>query len=138
MPTFEYRKLFRVNVALKVEYRTLKEPILGGVAFSKNMSSTGINIVMPHKLDKNAELDLKIHIPKSKKPVIARGNIIWQSECDYTPSSKKKYYSCGVKFSQMHPQEAIVASDFVREVLKKQSDEENKKIIDLIEKQKTP
>jgi len=137
VPTFEYRKLFRVNIALKVEYRTLKEPLLGGIAFSKNMSSTGINIVMPHKLDRNADLELKIHIPESSKPIIARGNIVWIAECSYDSKSEKKYYSCGIKFNQMAPREAIVASDFVRDVLKKQSEQQINKIIELIEKAKS-
>ncbi|MFH1655968.1 MAG: PilZ domain-containing protein [Candidatus Omnitrophota bacterium] len=133
MPTFEYRKLFRVNIALKVEYKTLREPILGGVAFSKNMSSTGINIVIPYKLERNTQLELQIYIPENEKPITARGIIVWQTECSYVPKSKKKYYSYGIKFSQMQPEEAIAASDFVRDVLKKQSDTQVKKIIDMIE-----
>lgn len=135
MPTFEYRKLFRVNIVLKVEYKTLKEPILSGVAFSKNMSSTGMNIVMSHKLDRNAELELVIYISGAKKPITAIGTIVWQSQCSYVPKSKKKYYSSGIRFSQMQPEQAIITSDFVRDVLKKQSDEEVRKIIDSIENQ---
>jgi c-di-GMP-binding flagellar brake protein YcgR len=138
VPTFEYRKLFRVNIVLKVEYKTLKVPILSGVAFSKNMSSTGMNIVMSHKLERNAELALQIYIPDSNKPITATGIIVWQSECSYTPKSRKKYYSCGIKFSQMQPEQAIITSDFVRDVLRQQSEEEIKKIIDMIENPTSP
>ena len=33
MPTFEYRKLFRASINLKVKYKSTKVPSIEGVAF---------------------------------------------------------------------------------------------------------
>lgn len=133
MPTFEYRKLFRANISLKVEYKSLKEPPVTGAAISRNISPTGINIIMPDKLERGEELELYVFIYEKRKPVYARGKVIWVSECSYVPKSKKKYYSCGIQCTYMTAQDAISTSDFVREILKKEGDEQVTNIIERLE-----
>ncbi|MFC1594018.1 PilZ domain-containing protein [Candidatus Omnitrophota bacterium] len=133
MPTFEYRRLLRANTVIKVEYKTIKTPTLTGVALSKNLSSTGINIVMPHTLERGERIELTIFIPEQETPISARGKVMWQAECEYIPSSKKHYYSTGIQFNYMSSQDAITTSDFVRVVLQEESQERVKKIIQLLE-----
>lgn len=134
MPTFEYRKLFRANIILKVEYKSLKEPKINGIAFSKNISPTGMNIIMADNLEKNSELELQIYIKEGKKPIYARGKIIWQHECSKVWSSKKKYYAYGIQCDYMSSQDAISTSDFVRDIVKEQSESQIREIIFRIEK----
>lgn len=134
MPTFEYRKLFRANIILKVEYYSLSDSKIKGTAFSKNISPTGLNIVMVDKLAKNSELELKIHIVDGKKPIYAKGKVIWQQECPPVLKTEKKYYSCGIQCNYMSSQDAISTSDFVRNIVKEQSKSQIKEIISRIEK----
>jgi c-di-GMP-binding flagellar brake protein YcgR len=132
MPTFEFRKLFRTDIILKIEYKTLKKPLLGGIAFSKNISSTGINIVMAQEFTKGTELEITIYLSENET-VVAKGTIVWQSACAYIPPSKIEYNSTGIQFSYMSNEDAIRTSDFVREILKKHSEQENQEIIQRIE-----
>jgi len=134
MPTFEYRKLFRADIILKVEYSSLKAPKISGIAFSKNISPTGMSIITADNLEKNSELELQIHIKEGKRPIYARGKIIWQHECPKVSPSKKKYYSCGIQCNYMSSQDAISTSDFVRDIVREQSESQIREIISRIEK----
>ena len=133
MSTFEFRKLLRVNALLKVEFRTKKEPVAQGIVFSKNISCVGVNLVMSTKLEKDTELDMHIYLSEHKQPVLAIGNVVWQVRCFYVPESKRLYYLTGIQFKNMSSDDAIRTSDFVREVLKRNSEAENRRIIDMIE-----
>ncbi len=134
MPTFEYRKLFRANIILKVEYHSLADSKIRGVAFSKNISPIGLNIVIADKLEKNSELELKIHIAEGKKPIYAKGKVVWHQECPPVYKSENKYYSCGIQCDYMSSDDAISTSDFVRDIVKKQSESQIREIISRIEK----
>ena len=134
MPTFEYRKLFRANIILRVDYHSLSDPEITGTAFSKNISPTGLNIVMPDKLKEGSELELKIHIVEGKEPIYAKGKIIWIQECPPVFKTEKKYYSCGIQCNYMSSEDAISTSDFVRDIVKEQSESQIKEIISRVEK----
>jgi hypothetical protein len=138
MSTFEYRKLLRANILLKVLYKTRSWPLLEGVAYSKNIGTLGLNIIVGDKLEKNAELVLQVFLPGDEKPVLTIGKVIWQYKCSYIPESKRSYYSTGIQFGEMAPDDAVKASDFIRNILKTRSDAEVKKIIDMIENIKYP
>lgn len=136
MGTFEFRKLFRADAVIRVEYKTTSGPICKGISFSKNLSQTGINIIIPDKLDKDMELKMKIYISSSDDPVQAKGKVVWQSPCKYVPKSGRKYYTTGVQIIDMSSEDAIRESDFVRNFLASRSEEQNKEIVEKIEKLK--
>jgi len=133
MGTFEHRKLIRANIVLKVIYKTMSKPQLEGFAFSKDLSTTGINIIMPDKLKEATELELQIYFLREKEPIIAKGKVVWQAKCSYISNGKKQYYSTGVQFTDMSNEYAVKTSEFVKNILKKQSDVQTQKIIDKIE-----
>ena len=133
MGTFEFRKLFRADAVVRVDYKTTSGPLCAGVSFSKNLSQTGINIIIPEKMDKDLELKMKIYIENSGNPVEAKGKIVWQSPCKYVPKSGKKYYTTGVQIIDMSSEDAIRESDFVRNFLVNRSEEQNKDIVERIE-----
>ena len=122
---------------LTVRYGTKAPPVFEGIAFSRNLSSVGVNIVMPHQLIKGTGLELNIHLPGTDETVFAKGKVVWQAECSYVPQSGKKYYSTGIQFYYMSTDDAIKSSDCVRDILKKNSDEQTRAIIDLLEKETT-
>jgi hypothetical protein len=133
MPTFELRKLIRAEVILKVTYKTLHRPLLKGVAFSKNLGPTGMNVIMADRLRKSVELELEIYFPDSDEPILAKGKVIWQSRCSYVPESGREYYLSGIQFNYMSPEHAIKTSDFVKDILRKKSYNQVKEIITKIE-----
>jgi c-di-GMP-binding flagellar brake protein YcgR len=134
MPTFEFRKLYRVDIALKVEYRTQEEPFVEGVGLSKNLSSTGVNIVTADRLEEGTALELRVYFPSGgQQPLTARGVVEWLAECSFIPLSGKKYYTVAVHFSNMSTEDAIRGSDFVQNTLKEQSEERNREIIEKLE-----
>ncbi len=133
MATIEYRKLFRANVCLRIHYSVLKPPHKKGITFSRNISSTGINVIILDSLSESDELNLEIFFPNDPKPVVAKGKVIWQRACSYQPKSPKKYYSTGIHFMEMAAEDAIKTSDFIGDVLRIQKESEDKSIIEKIE-----
>jgi hypothetical protein len=131
--TFEYRKLLRANVLLRVLYKAKTAPSLEGIAYTKNVGTIGINMICAHQIERNTGLDLEIFLPQEEKPVIAKGRLIWQYKCSYIPDSKKQYYVCGIQFEDMSPDDAVKTSEFIRHLLQEKSTEEIKKIIEMIE-----
>ena len=87
---------------------------------------------MPDKFERSEELNLRVYLSE-KKPINAKGKIVWIRECSFVPKSKKKYYSCGIQCTFMTAEDAISTSDFVRDVLKKKGDEQIRKIIEKLE-----
>ncbi len=134
MSTIEYRKLFRANVSLQLNYQTIKEPKIEGVTFSRNLSSTGLNVILLDKIKEGEELALEIFLPQEAKAVIAKGRIIWQRPCSYQPESKRRYYSTGIHILEMASGDAIKTSDFISETLRKQKENEDREIVERIEK----
>ena len=133
MATFEFRKLFRADVVVKVEYETKGKTPLGGTAFSQNLSQTGINLIANEQLAKDTELNMKIYLYEKEEPVLASGVVVWQAPCSFIPKSERKYYSTGILIRNMSSQDAIRQSDFVKDCLVEKSEKEKKKIIKRLE-----
>jgi len=133
VPTFEHRKFYRAEVILKVGYKTTREPLVQGIAFSKNISCTGVNIIMADELEKNTELELKIYVSAAGAPITARGRLLWQILCPSAPGDKRAYYSSGLQIYDMSSEDMIKASDFVTDITVKISSEQNRKIIEKLE-----
>ena len=132
MATFEYRKLFRADVVVTVEYKTLQEPILSGVACTKNLSQTGLSLIMPDKLAKDRKIELEIHIG-GDNPIHVEAIILWQNPCNVTSKKGLTYYLTGLQIIDMAPDDAIRESDFVRDFLVEKSEELNIEIIKKLE-----
>ncbi len=133
MSTFEVRKLFRADIVLKVTYRRSGTDTTDRLAFSKNLSSTGISFIARDNFSPETALDLAIHIGERQAPLRAKGVVKWFFECAHVPKSGRKYYSCGVQLVEMSPEDAIRGSDFVKNILKAKSEEQNRDIINKLE-----
>ncbi|MFZ5800049.1 MAG: PilZ domain-containing protein [Candidatus Omnitrophota bacterium] len=135
MATFEYRKLLRASVMLKVTYKTFGEPHLEGSGYSRNVGTIGVNLILSDKIERNTDVEVKILLPDNDIPVIARGKVIWVHRCEYIPPSNKQYYVCGVQFDDMSETDAVKTSDFVHRLLKEKSAQELKKTVDKLEEE---
>lgn len=133
MASLENRKFLRANIALKVEYKTLSSPVCRGVAYSKDVSVLGMNLIMSDGLVRGTQLGLRIFLDEEVPPVIAKGKVVWQRRCDYLPESNRRYYISGVQFVDMPAEDAVRASEFVRGYLKSQSEADIKRIIEMAE-----
>ena len=133
MSTFEYRKLLRASVVLKVTYRTVKKPVFQETVFSKNISCVSIAIINTRIFQKDTEVLLEIYPSAHQQPILAKGRVKWQSKCSYTPKSGRQFYVTVVVFSEMLPDDVIRTSDFVKDILLQRSQEEETRIIDKIE-----
>ena len=133
MSTFEYRKLLRASAMIKVVYRTIKEPVLQETVFSKNISCISMAVITTKELEKDRELLIEIYINEHKEPVAVKGKVVWQSKCSHVPKSQRQFYLTAIIFTDMSTDDAIRTSDFVREILRRHSEAENKRIIDMIE-----
>ncbi len=133
MATFEYRKLFRADAVIKVEFTEKDGSGFKGIGFSKTISQTGINIVVDKPLEEGSVLDLILHIELPGGPVRAKGVVVWKKECMFVPESGRKYYSVGVQINEMSSGDAIRESDYVRDFLIRKSEEQNRKLIQALE-----
>lgn len=138
MASFENRKFIRADIALKVAYKSLTAPVHEGVAFSRDISVLGMNLIMPDILIKETPLELKIYLDEEIPPISAKGKLVWQKKCNYLPESNRQYYISGIQFTDMPVEDALRASEFVRGYLRHQSETDIKQIIELNEKLKTP
>lgn len=134
MATFEYRKLFRADVVVKVEFTGREDRELKGTGFSKTISQTGINMVVENPLERGCGLDLILHIDLPGGPVKAKAVVLWKKECMFVPESGRKYYSVGLQINEMSSGDAIRESDYVRDFLINKSEEQNRKIIQELER----
>ena len=134
MGTIESRKLFRAPVTLKVTYETIRKPSVKGTFLTGNLSSSGVLVVGPERLEVNEEIMLRLFLRKETLPISIHAKVIWQKPCQYLPKSQKKYFSLGLKFLDMSSEDAIIASDFIYEVVKFQSEKEEEGIIEQFEK----
>ena len=134
MSTIEYRRLFRASVMLEMEFETKQKPPVKGVFISNNLSSGGASVIGPQKLDNGTRLKLKISLGEKKRVVTAIAEIIWQKQCHYVPRSKQTYYAVGLRFLDMKPQDAVLTSDFISDVIKESNEMVEREIIDRLEK----
>jgi len=133
MSTIEYRKLFRADIVLNLRYHIKSAPLIEYKALSKNLSATGLQMIGDKLLDKETILELEIILPNTK-PLYFLGSVVWQIKCDYTPPSKKNYYSTRVRFLHASSKDVIIISDFITNILKQCAADREKEIIDSLEK----
>jgi len=133
MSTIEYRKLFRADITVEVRWKFKSSPDKEYFGLSKNLSATGMQMIIDRKTEKDALVQMDIHIPGETKSIQFTGSVVWQVECDYAPKGKV-YYSTRVKFLQASSKDIILISDFITNILKKQTSEREKEIIDNLDK----
>ena len=133
MGTIEHRKLFRVQTSIKIFYESVRNPSIKGEAYTADVSSIGAQVIGRDPIEIGEELSIKFFITKEKSPIFALAKVIWQKECKYVPESQKMYYATGLMLLDMSPDDAILTSDYIFDVAKKQQLKCEKGIIDQFE-----
>ncbi len=129
---FSFRKHIRACVSLKVDYKILGELEIEGSTLSKDLSTSGINILVREGLEGKPLAELKIYLPSVAEAICVNGRMLWQKEVDHA-ASKRRYFATGMEFTEMR---SIDKNELVKCVignLKKESEEADAKLIDRIE-----
>ncbi|MDP8266502.1 MAG: PilZ domain-containing protein [Candidatus Aceula meridiana] len=133
MGTIEHRKLFRAEAYLKISYESKREPIIKGEFVTVDISSIGLHVIGPDKLEIGTDLIIKLQIKDRPESVTALSKVVWQKPCSYVPASKNAYFAAGLMLLDMSPEDAILTSDFIFDVAKEHQFKYEKKIIDQLE-----
>ncbi len=133
MGTIEHRKLFRVQTTIKISYESMRDSSVQGDAYTADVSSIGAQIIAKQPIDVGEELSIKFFIENQKDPICSSAKVVWQKRCGYIPDNQKSYYTMGIILLDMSCDDAILTSDYIFEVAKKQQIENEKRIIDQLE-----
>ncbi len=96
MTIVEKRKFTRLPLNVKVEYEVLKgSPLRAEENRSKNVSTGGICLVVPEKINIGALLRLKLSLQDEVNFNIVEGKVVWVDEFSV---NDYKAYDCGIEF----------------------------------------
>lgn len=96
------RRFPRLKTELLVRYKILEVPEKQIDAKAKDISSGGICLVAREKINPGSFLMLEIRFPKSDKPVIAYGRVVWSGESSLglSPAGHMRFDN-GIEFTQI-------------------------------------
>jgi c-di-GMP-binding flagellar brake protein YcgR len=95
----ERRKNLRLQESLKIKYRILKQ-FRNYEAASEDLSEKGIRLLVSEKLPIGTQMEVKIYILDTKKPIIAIGEVIW-----LRPGNLPELpYTAGIRLVNITPQ----------------------------------
>lgn len=100
---FEERRRFpRIEAELLVRYKVLKTSDQKQEATTKNLSAGGICLVSRERFKPGTVLALDIQFPKSDKPLLAGGKVIWSDKSRLGPSpAGHQRFDNGVEFVEI-------------------------------------
>ncbi len=133
MGTIEHRKLFRVQTSIKITYEGVKDSSIKGEALTVDVSSIGTQIITKDQLEIGTDLSIKFFVALQKEPIFALAKVVWKRKCDYNSESQIVYYAIGLMMLDMSPQDAILTSDYIFDIAKKQQTDCEKEAISQLE-----
>ena len=105
MTIVEKRKFLRIPLNVKVKYDVLKGlPQRTGETRSKNVSTGGICLTVPEKIDIGTLLRLKLSLQGKDDFITVKGKVVWVEEFSINHTSDHKAYDCGIEFVDVDPQ----------------------------------
>ncbi|MBL7069728.1 MAG: PilZ domain-containing protein [Candidatus Omnitrophica bacterium] len=99
----ERRQSRRVRAILPAKYSIDHKPRPKKESKSKNISTGGILIQLNEKVLPATQLLLDIILPEDRKPVTARGEVVWINDLPETDETGRRLFDAGIKFTSMSP-----------------------------------
>lgn len=93
----ERRQHVRFKNDLEVRYTEKKRQAVSD-GKTVDISMGGLRLLLEEKLSKGAVLLVRIMLPDGKRPVEARGEIVWSEETDGNGSDGKRMFHAGIRF----------------------------------------
>ena len=113
----ERRQATRVGTNFTVKYTLSKKQNVILKAQTKDLSSSGMRLLINEKLDKGTLLSLEFDIPDTPVVVKAEGRVVWESG-DFADRDEegKRVFQAGVQFTQMSENDRNCLSDYVTKI----------------------
>jgi len=99
----ERRRSERVNAELDVKYSLLKSSPPKLAANSRNISESGVAVILYEILPKNSLLDMEISIPESKETVKTKGRVVWcddRNGPEHLDKDGRRTFVAGIEFAE--------------------------------------
>jgi len=95
------RRLYPRLPASIVEYSLDIDGTKEHSSFARDVSVGGVCILVSEKIELNTILSLKIYLPHYKKPVQAKGTVVWIRKSAFL-NPKDKHYDAGIKLIEIN------------------------------------
>jgi len=99
----ERRQSVRVKAVLPTKYSIDHKPRPKKESKSKNISTGGILMQLNEKVPPASQLLLDIILPNDKRPVAARGEVVWINDIPQMDKTGRRQFDAGIKFTSMSP-----------------------------------
>lgn len=121
MALVERRAFPRVSLDVEVDYKIISSPkeISDPMIHSKDISESGIRIVVLEKMNPDTILNLKFSLPGSQELILVTGKVAWIEEFMVGTLSSSKAYEVGVEFSSISKEDREKINQFVSLKLQK-------------------
>lgn len=113
MKAEERREFPRLNILTDVIYTKLAVQDKEKLSLTKNISQSGICIIIYEQLKDSDILDLRIYLPDDKTPIEAVGRVVWIKGFIIGDISKGKRYDAGVEFIKISAKDKDKISKYV-------------------------
>lgn len=101
----ERRKSRRCEICSEVRYEPEKKSPRKMTARSKNMSASGVRLILEEILPEGTPLIMEMDIAGDGKPVTAKGEVVWMQEVksEKTGAGGSRIFEAGIKFTYLAP-----------------------------------
>lgn len=100
-PRIERRKSLRIY-ATYVEYSLAEDAASKRIpAFTENISSTGMCILLPEEIKNNSFLFLTIYLFDGGNPIEIKGKVVWTKTSSFLIAKDRNHYDIGIEFVEM-------------------------------------
>lgn len=100
----ERRRAPRYRVDWPIHYRRVP-PGLNGPAKTRDLSHTGVGLMLEERLEVGSQLELQIALPRRPDPFSVAGQVMWVKEVSMHPDSPSalRTFFVGVQFKGIDP-----------------------------------
>ncbi|MFA5094505.1 MAG: PilZ domain-containing protein [Candidatus Omnitrophota bacterium] len=99
----ERRRSERVNAELDVKYNLLKAAPPKFTANSRNISESGVAVILYEILPKNSLINMEISIPENSESIKTKGRVIWcedRSGPERIDKDGRRTFVAGIEFAE--------------------------------------
>ncbi len=108
-PLAERRRLPRLRTSIAVQFRNVLKPQESySGSLSKDLSASGVRLITPHFLPKEARLVLLLFMPRDLKPLRIIARVVWMRRKPFNEA-----YECGIQFLEIDPEDRGAIAEFV-------------------------
>ena len=113
-PFKERRKYMRLEASVKVKYTVIGKP--GTIkVFSKNISASGLCLLLDEQLAGDTPLQLEIKIPDLKGSIRAIARVVWQKRFESAGAEPKAHFTTGIEFTGISDFDRFNINRYVRD-----------------------